>query len=158
VWFPRCYATYQNILPAPIVLLDEGVFIAPDSVELFDTLGSNFTDYYQAKGLDWRRLAGAKVLKIGGYSARDYIDKVARTDTGTYLDHNVRVNSVVSSYQLPNGNFSQRLGDLASSPVLKHTSLEFSLIPLDSPSGLAETIVVPYVASFNGEPFVDGPS
>ncbi|KAI9513403.1 hypothetical protein F5148DRAFT_3736 [Russula earlei] len=157
-WLPTCYLTYQNILPAPIVLLDEGVFIAPDSDSLFDQFGSNFTDYFAAKGLDWRRLAGAKVLEIGGMPACDYIDSVARTASGNYLDHNVRVNSVLSSYQLPNGNLSQRLGDLASSLVLRQTSLKFSLIPVDSPSGNPECIDVPFVAFFGGNPFDDGPS
>ena len=66
--------TYQNILPAPIVLLDTGVFIAPDSNVLFDQLGPDFAKYFEKKGFDWKRLAGAKVLEIGGVSALDYID------------------------------------------------------------------------------------
>lgn len=70
-----------------------------------------------------------KVQKIGGFPARDYIDKVARTDSGNFLDHNVRVNSVVSSYQISDATLSQRPGDLAASLVLKQTSLLFTLIP-----------------------------
>lgn len=157
-WWPDCYTTYQNILPAPIVLLDKGIFIAPDADVLFNQLGSDFTDYLAAKGFDWRRLAGAKVQRIGGYSARDYIDKVARTESGNFLDHNVRVNSAVSSYQLLNGTFSQNRGALASSAVLKHTSLLFTIIPVNSTTGLPEMIDVPFVAAFIGEPFNDGPS
>ena len=157
-WFPTCYTIYQNILPAPIVLLDTGVFIAPDSDVLFDGFGQDFADYFQKKGFDWKPLAGAKVLEIGGLSALDYIDYVARTASGNFLDHNIRVGSVVSSYQLPSGNFSQRLGDLASSSVLIQTSLNFTLIPTDSPSGTPEYIDIPFVAGFGGQTFVDGQS
>src|SRR5579863_3036682 len=99
---------FQYILPAPIVLLDTGVFIAPDNDVLFDGFGQDFADYFNNKGFDWKRLAGAEVLEIDGLSVLDYIDYVARTLSGNFLDHNVRVNSVVSSYQLPSGNFSQR--------------------------------------------------
>jgi hypothetical protein len=150
--------TYVNILPTPIVLLDKGVFVAPDVDVLFGPPGSNFSNYFKAKGFDWRPFAGAQVLKIGGVPARDYIDTVARTASGNFLDHNIRVNSVVSSYQMPSGNFSQRLGDLASSPVLRQTSLQFTLIPVNSPSGSPECIDVPFVAVFNALPFEDGPS
>jgi hypothetical protein len=157
-WYPSCYMTYENILPAPIVLLNTGVFIAPDSNVLFDHLAPDFANYFEAKGFNWKRLAGAKVLEIGGLPVLDYIDQVAHTASGGYLDHNVRVNSVVSSYSMPNGTLSQRLGDLASSSVLRKTSLKFSLIPVDSPSGSPECIDVPFIASFIGRPFVDGPS
>ncbi|KAI0289964.1 hypothetical protein BC826DRAFT_1106720 [Russula brevipes] len=157
-WIPDCYNTYQNILPAPIVLLGEGVFIAPNSDVLFDQLGSGFADYYRAKGFDWKRLAGARVLRIGGYPARDYIHKIARTESGNFLDHNVRVNSVVSSYQISNASLSQRLGDLATSLVLRRTSLLFTLIPASSTTGLPEKVNVPFVAEFIGQSFDDGPS
>lgn len=159
-WVPNCYLTYQNILPAPVVLLDSGVFIAPDSDVLFDQLGQDFANYFEEKGFDWKRLAGAKVIEIGGIPALDYIDQVARTSSGAYLDHNIRVNSVISSYQLPNGSlpFSQALGDLATSVVLRQTSLKFSLIPVNSSSGSPECIDVPFVASLSANPFTDGPS
>jgi len=150
--------TYQNILPAPIVLLDTGVFIAPDSDVLFDGFGQDFADYFNEKGFDWKRLAGAKVLEIGGLSALDYIDYVARTASGNFLDHNIRVNSVVSSYQLSNTNLTQRLGDLASSIVLSQTSLNFTLITVDSPSGTPEYVDIPFVAAYGGRKFVDGQS
>jgi hypothetical protein len=157
-WLPDCYTTYQNILPAPVVLLDKGIFIASDTDVLFDQLGSDFTDYLAEMGFDWKRLAGAKVLRIGRYRARDYIDKVAHTDSGNFLDHNVRVNSVISGYQMLNGTFSRRLGDLASSQVLKKTSLLFTIIPANSTTGLPEKVDVPFVAAFVGVPFNDGPS
>jgi len=150
--------TYQNILPAPIVLLDTGVFIAPDSDVLFDQFGQDFADYFQKKDFDWKRLAGAEVLEIGGLSALDYIDQVARTASGNFLDHNIRVNSVISSYLTFIGTFLQRLGDLASSPVVRQTSLKFSLIPVDSASGTPESIDVPFVAASLGLKFVDGQS
>ena len=157
-WFPNCYRIFQNILPAPIVLLDTGVFIAPNNDVLFDGFVQGFADYFNNKGFDWKRLAGAKVLEIDGLSVLDYIDYVARTASGLFLDHNVRVNSVVSSYQLPSGKFSQRLGDLASSTILKQTGLKFTIIPVDSPSGTPECIDIPFVAVSGDLTFVDGQS
>ena len=155
-WFPSCYNSYQNILPAPVVILDNGIFIAPDSVEFLNQLGSNFTDFFAAKKFDWKRLAGARVLTIGGLPASDYIDEIARTVSGNYLDHNVRVNSVVSSYRIAGTNFSQRLGDLAGPIFLTQTSLEFSLILVNSTT--PELIDVPFVAGFIGTSFTDGRS
>ena len=150
--------TYNNILPAPIVLLDTGVFIAPDSVELFNQLGDGFTGLLAAKGFDWKRLAGAEVIEIGGLPVRQYIDKIAHTVSGKYLDHNIRVNSVVSSYRISDTSLSQRLGDHASEIFLKQTSLEFLLVPVESISGAPELVNVPFVASFLGENFTDGAS
>jgi len=155
-WFPDCYNSYQNILPAPVVILDNGIFIAPNSVGLLNQLGSDFTDFFAAKKFNWQRLAGAKVLTIGGLPAFDYIDKIARTVSGNYLDHNIRVNSVVSGYWLPNTTLSQRLGDLAGPFFLTQTSLEFSLIPVNSTT--PELVDVPFIASLIGAPFTDGRS
>jgi len=125
---------------------------------LFDGFEQGFADYFTEKGFDWKRLAGAQVLEIGGLSALDYIDQVARTASGNYLDHNIRVNNVISSYAMNNGGFSQRLGDLASSYVVRQTSLNFSVIPVDSTSGTPECIDVPFVSYYPGQPFVDGQS
>jgi len=158
VWYPFCYTTFQSILPAPIVLFGDEVYIVPDSDQLFDQFVPDFANYFEARGFDWKRLAGAKVVRIGDHSARDYIDNLSRTDSGKFLDHNIRVNSVVSSYQLRNGAFSQRLGDVATSEFIKQTDLRFSVIPRDSPSGLAERVFVPFVAYYHGAPFSDGPS
>ncbi|KAH9048867.1 hypothetical protein EDB84DRAFT_1556539 [Lactarius hengduanensis] len=135
-WFPNCYISYQNLLPAPIVILDKGIFIAPDSVEFLNQLGPEFTAFFAAKKFNWQRLAGAKVLTIGGLPASAYIDNIASTVSSNYLDHNVRVNSVVSSYRIVDTDFSQRLGDLAGPLFLTQTSLKFSLIPAftDGPS------------------------
>jgi hypothetical protein len=156
VWFPNCYNAYQNVLPTPIVILDNGIFIAPHSVEFLSQIGSNFTEFFAAKKFDWKRLAGARVLMIGGLPASDYIDEIARTVSGNFLDHNVRVNSVVSSYWIPNITISQRLGDLAGPFFLTQTSLNFSLVPVSST--VPEFVDVPFVASFTGTPFTDGPS
>jgi hypothetical protein len=155
-WFPICYNTYQNILPAPVVILDSGIFIAPHSVEFLSQIGSNFTDFFVTKNFNWQRLAGARVLTIGGLPASDYIDEIARTVSGNFLDHNVRVNSVVSSYWIPNITISQRLGDLASSSFLTQTNLNFSLILANST--VPEFVEVPFAASFIGTSFTDGPS
>ncbi|KAI0299441.1 hypothetical protein B0F90DRAFT_1810686 [Multifurca ochricompacta] len=133
-WFPNCYNSYQNILPAPVVILDDGIFIAPDSVELLNQLGPNFISFFAAKGFNWQRLAGARVLTIGGLPASVYVDQIARTVSGNFLDHNVRVNSVISSYRIVGTSFSQRVGDLAGPIFLKQTSLKFLLIPANSKS------------------------
>ncbi|KAH9053619.1 hypothetical protein EDB87DRAFT_1569228 [Lactarius vividus] len=155
-WLPNCYNSYQNILPAPVVILDNGIFIAPDSVEFLSQLGTNFTDFFVAKKFDWQRLAGARVLTIGGLPASEYIDEIARTVSGNFLDHNIRVNSVVSSYRILNTTFSQHLGDLAGPVFLTQTSLNFSLIPVNSTT--LEFVDVPFVSSLIGAPFTDGPS
>lgn len=156
LWLPYCYFTYNNLLPAPIVLLDNGVFIVPDSEKLFDKIGSGFTSFLAEKGFDWKRLAGAEVIEIDGLPVLDYIDKIARTVTGTYLDHNVRVNSVVSSYRIVGSEWSQRFGDHASELFLKQTSLDMLLIPNGSTS--PEMVNVPFVAEFVGNDFADGSS
>ena len=96
------------------------------------------------------------MLTIGGLPASDYIDEIARTVSGNFLDHNIRVNSVVSSYWFPNITISQRLGDLASQSFLTQTILNFSLVPINST--VPEFVDVPFVASFIGTPFTDGPS
>jgi hypothetical protein len=157
-WFPNCYMTFENVLPAPIVILDTGVYIAPNSVELLNQFGDGFSGFLAAKGSDWERLAGAEVIAIGGLPVRQYIDKIAGTVSGNYLNYNNRVNSVVSSYRISNSGFQQRLGDHAIEPFLKQTSLNFSLIPVGSTSGKPENVSVPFVALFGGNGFTDGPS
>jgi hypothetical protein len=157
-WQPYCYFTYNNILPAPIVLLGDDVFIAPNSVELLDKIGNGFTSFFAEKGFNWKRLAGAKVIEISGLPALEYIDEIAETVTGTYLDHNVRVNSVVSSYRIVGSDWSQRLGDHASQLFVKQTSLDILLIPEGSPSGASEMVTVPFVAALIGNDFSDGSS
>ncbi len=139
-----------------MVILDKGIFIAPDSVEFLNQLGSGFTGFFAAKKFNWQRLAGARVLTIGGLPASLYIDSIAHTVSGNYLDHNIRVNSVVSSYRIVDTDFSQRLGDLAGPLFLRQTSLKFLLIPVNST--IPEFVDVPFVASFIGAPFTDGRS
>ncbi|KAI0075954.1 hypothetical protein K474DRAFT_1317140 [Panus rudis PR-1116 ss-1] len=156
-WFPNCYTTFQNILPAPIVNLEENgkqnVFIAPDSVEFINLLGANFTNHFEQIGFNWQRLAGAKVLAINGQDPFDYIDLIARTESGNYLDHGVRVNSVFTSYRISGTDFSQRLGDLAGPAFPDRDSLTFRLIPVNSSK--PETVTVPYFANYLGAPFTD---
>jgi L-fucose mutarotase/ribose pyranase (RbsD/FucU family) len=158
VWIPYCYLTYNNLLPAPIVLLDTGVFIAPNSVELINKLGHGFTSILAEKGFDWKRLAGAEVIEIDGQPVLDYIDKIAKTVSGDFLDDNVRVNSVVGGYRIVGSEWSQRFGDHASEQFLKQTSLEMLLIPKGSASGTPEPVNVPFVAAFLGNDFADGSS
>lgn len=49
---PGLLQCLPNILPAPVVLLDKGVFVAPDSVELLRQFGKDFTRFLAAKGFD----------------------------------------------------------------------------------------------------------
>jgi hypothetical protein len=87
-----------------VVILEENgaqdVFVIPDSPQLVPLVGANYTAFYESIGFDWQRLAGAKVLEIEGMAPLDYIDLIADTISGNYLDHGVRVNSVVSSYRI----------------------------------------------------------
>ena len=141
------------MLPAPVVILDTGIYIVPDLVEFINLLGSNFTDFYTARKFDWQRLAGARVHAIDGLPALDYINKIANTVSGNYLDHNVRVNSVVSSYRIAGESFSQRFGDLAAPLSVRRTHLKFSVTTVNSTT--PEIIDVPIIAAFLGNPFTD---
>ena len=132
------------------------MFIAPDSVQLLELLGTDFTDIFDNMGFDFRRLAGARVLDIGGMDAYAYADLIARTESGNYLDHGVRVNSVFSSYRMVADAYSQRFGDLAGPLVPTRDSLTMKLIPANSTK--AETVEIPYLADFLGASFTDGPS
>ncbi|KAF9557813.1 hypothetical protein CPC08DRAFT_639808 [Agrocybe pediades] len=156
-YFPSCYNAFQNILPAPVVSLEENgvqnLFIAPDSVEFISQLGTNYTGFFDSIKFDWKRLAGAKVLQIEGMNAYDYVDLIARTVSGNYLDHGVRVNSVFTSYRISASDFSQRLGDLAGPLDVTRTSLNFKLITANSTK--VENVKIPYLANFLGNPFTD---
>ncbi|KAJ8083189.1 hypothetical protein PM082_009058 [Marasmius tenuissimus] len=156
-WLPDCLGFFQNILPTPIVSLEQdgeqAIYVAPDAVEFISLLGDEYTGYFESIGFDWTRLAGAKVTAIEDQDPYDYVDFIAKTVSGNYLDHGVRVNSVFSSYRISNGDYSQRLGDLAGPTGVQRTSLKIKLIPLDTKA--EETVTVPYLANFLGNPFTD---
>lgn len=143
-------------MPAPVISLDENgvqsLYIAPDSVELFLQLGSVFTGFFDSLNFDWQRLAGARVVQIEGQYPYDYVDHIASTVSGNYLDHGVRVNSVFTSYRI-SGGLSQRVGDLAGPSFISQTTLEFQLIVVNSSQ--VETVTVPYLSNFIGAPFTD---
>lgn len=69
-WFPDCYRTFQNLLPAPIISLlkdgKEDVYVVPDLLEFIPLVGAGYTAFLQKIGFNWQRLAGAKVLEIQG--------------------------------------------------------------------------------------------
>ncbi|RDB23935.1 Peptidase S41 family protein ustP [Hypsizygus marmoreus] len=156
-WFPDCYTAFQNVLPAPVITIEEnsvqGVYIAFDSVEFLSQLGPEFTSYFDSIGFDWKRLAGAKVVQIEGQDPYAYVDHIASTVSGNYLDHGIRVNSVFTSYRISGGTFSQRLGDLAGPNDVSKDSVTFRLIAVNSTK--VETVKIPYLASFLGIPFTD---
>lgn len=134
----------------------QGVFIAPDLVEFLTQLGDEFTSFFDARGFDWKRLAGAKVVEIAGQAPYDYVDFIAKTVSGNFLDHGVRVNSVFSSYRISGTTFSQRIGDLAGPTGVKQTSLQMKVILANSTQ--VETVDIPFVANYLGVPFTDGAS
>ncbi|KAI0772808.1 hypothetical protein BD413DRAFT_34506 [Trametes elegans] len=155
-WFPDCYTQFQNILPAPIVTLEENgeqsVFVAPDAVEFISLLGTNYTSFFDSTlHFDWRRLVGAKVLEIEGVPAYDYAERVARTQSGNYLDLGVRVNSAFSSYRISGTDYSQRVGDIAGPAIPVQETLALTLVPVNATR--AETVRVPFLASYAGESF-----
>ena len=155
VYLPHCYLAYFYLLPASVVLLDTGIHIAPDSDTLFDGLGHNFTSFYEEKGVDWKRLAGARVLEIEGRPAWEYIDYIADNVAGDILDHNARTNLAFSTYFFDNSTHLRLFGLVASRNFLMETSLELSVVPVNSTSKEPERVKVPFVASYLGEPFED---
>jgi hypothetical protein len=162
VWTPNCYAIVQNVLPTPIVSIEvngtQGIYIAPDLLEFVPLVGEVFTGYYDSINFDWQRLAGAKVLQIEGQDAYDYVDFIAKTEVGTYLDHGVRVNAVFSSYTLSGTDFSyqQSPGILAEATFPERNNLTFSLITVNSTQ--PENVTVPHLAFYGGAEITDSQS
>lgn len=158
LWISNCYGVYENLLPAPIVTLEqhgaEGVYVVPDLDEFVPLLGSNFTDYYASAKFDWKRLAGARVVEIEGQDPYAYAEGVAHAQSGNYLDHGVRVNSVFSSYRISGTDYSQRFGDLAGSAFPDKESLKMKVHVVNA--SRAETIKVPFLASYGGVAFTSG--
>ncbi|KAI0372476.1 hypothetical protein BV20DRAFT_1050796 [Pilatotrama ljubarskyi] len=154
-WFPDCYTQFQNLLPAPVVTLEENgvqnVFVAPDSVEFVSLLGTNFTSFFDSIKFDFRRLAGAKVLEIEGVDAYAYAQRIAETQSGNFLDLGVRINSAFSSYRISGTDFSQRFGDISGPQFPTQNTLTMRLIPVNSTR--VETVKVPFLASYLGAPF-----
>ena len=157
VWLPNCYLNWEALLPTPIASLSvdgiESVYIAPDVVDFVSSIPPGFTSFYESIGFDWQRLAGARVLQIEGMDPYDYVDWVADTVTGTYLDHGVRVNSVFTGYRLSGSLFSQKFGDLAGRAFDPIENLTFSLLPVGATQ--AENVTVPFLDVFLGHGFSD---
>jgi hypothetical protein len=149
-------------LPAPVISLEvagvQNVYITPDLVELIPLLGDEYTGYFDSINFDWKRLAGAKVLEIEGQPAYDYVDYLAKTRSGNYLDHGVRVNSVFTGYAITGTNYhyAQRFGGLAGPLFPDKQNLTFTLIPANSIK--PEVVTVPYLSSYGGVAFTDGAS
>ncbi|PIL29017.1 hypothetical protein GSI_09065 [Ganoderma sinense ZZ0214-1] len=158
LWITKCYGVYENLLPAPVVTLEqngaEGVYVVPDLDQFIPLLGSNFTDYFASAKFDWKRLAGARVLEIEGKDPYAYAEHIAHTQSGNYLDHGVRVNSVFSSYRISGTSYSQRFGDIAGSAFPDKDTLTMKVHVVNATK--AETIKVPFLASFAGVPFKNG--
>lgn len=157
VWMPSCYINWEAVCPTPIVSLSVGgrerVYIAPDVGDFISLAPDGFTRYFNSIGFDWKRLAGAEVLQIENMGPYDYVDLIANTVSGNYLDHGVRVNSVFTSYRLLGSSFSQRFGDLAGRPFSPIENLTFVLIPVGTTK--PETVTVPFLHVFMGSNFSD---
>ena len=134
----------------------QDIFVIPNLIDLITLLGPEFTGFFKSINFDWQRLQGAKVLSIEGMAPLDYVDFVASTVSGNYLDHNVRVNSVFSSYRIVNTSFSQRFGDLAGPPIPTQDNLTMSLMLANATE--AEDVTIPFLANFIGTPFTDSAS
>lgn len=162
LWYPNCYVVLQNLLPAPVVTIEmdgtEGIYIAPDLNEFIPLLGPEYTSYFDSINFNWRRLAGAHVLEIEGQNAYDYIDFVASTEAGMYLDHGVRVNTAFSSYLISpvDLSFQQRFGVLAGPLFPDRNNLTFKLITVNSTEH--ETVTVPYLTYYRGAAVTDAQS
>ncbi|EAU84152.2 hypothetical protein CC1G_08693 [Coprinopsis cinerea okayama7 len=158
-YVPQCYTSYQSVLPTPITSLydpetdEHSIYVAPNAVELMTLMGTNYTDYFDEIGFDWKRLAGAKVLSIDDMDPYDYVDKIANTISGNYLDHGIRVNLVYTSYRIASNEWSQRVGDLAGPIEVTRPDLPMRLIPVNSTE--PEDVRVPFYALFIGYPFED---
>lgn len=157
VWIPHCYINWEAVCPTPIVSLSVGgrerVYIAPDAVDFVSLAPNGFTGYYDSIGFNWKRLAGAEVLQIESMDPYDYVDLIADTVSGNYLDHGVRVNSVFTSYRLLSSLFSQRFGDMVGRQFSQIESLTFVLIPVGASQ--PETVTVPFLHIFTGNSFSD---
>jgi hypothetical protein len=122
-------------------------------VEFLALIGPDFQAHFASIGFNFTRLAGARVLAIEGQNPYGYVDNIASTVSGNYLDHGVRVNSVFTSYRISGTDFSQRLGDAAGPTWLNQDSVRVTLIPVGSVK--PETVDIPFVASYLGQPFTD---
>lgn len=138
----RCFSLTQSFL----FLLHS--ISAPDAASFISLLGTEFTSYYDSIKFNWAQYAGAKVLTIAGMPAYSYVDHIATTYSGNYLDHGVRVNSVFSSYRISGGVWSQRFGDLAGPIFPDLEGLTFELIK--NGSHKIEKVTFPYRASYIG--------
>ncbi|KDN39431.1 hypothetical protein RSAG8_08837, partial [Rhizoctonia solani AG-8 WAC10335] len=108
LWLPSCYwASFQNIVPAPLIALEKNgsqdIYIAPNAEEFISLLGSNYTSYYDEKGFNWKKYAGAKLIK-----------------------------SLFTNYRISGGAWSQRLGDFAGAIFPDKDSLTLSLVAVNS--------------------------
>ncbi|KAF9004946.1 hypothetical protein BDZ89DRAFT_896864, partial [Hymenopellis radicata] len=159
-WFPSCYLTYQSIIPAPIVALEsngsQAIFISPDSVDLLSSLGSNFTNYFDELNFDWKRLADALVISIQGRDPWTYVSDLAEDISGTYLDHNVRINSVFSSYRISQSQYSQRVGDFAGQLSVEQDSVAMKVVLVNSSEPV--NVNIPILAASIGRDFIDAQS
>ena len=142
-------------MPTPVISLAEGgefnIHVAPDAVEFVSLFGDKFTSYYEELGFDWKRLAGAKIVRVEGRSPYDYVDYLASTQAGNYLDHGIRVNSVFTGYRIVGSDWSQKFGIFAGRQFPDKDYLTMSVIPVGSQE--AEELQVPFYARYLGAPF-----
>ena len=163
-YYPNCYLAYQSLLPTPVVSLGtngvQAIHVVPDAAELVDLLGPDYISLLNtvSPGFNVTRLAGARITSIEGQAPYDYVDKIASTEVGGFLDHGIRVSGALSRsyYRISGGQYSQRWGALAGPSGVFRDSLKVTLIPVGENKPLA--LDIPYIASFTGNDFTDGPS
>ncbi|KAL7414430.1 hypothetical protein BDY24DRAFT_385182 [Mrakia frigida] len=161
---PCYWGAFQSILPFPIVALapsansslsDVEIRIAPDATSITRNLGSRFLASYGID--DFSVYNGALVTQINGMPATEYVEFVADTVTGTYLDLGVRTNSVFTSYRLTAAStFSQRFGDFAGILFPDTAGVNMTVQRVNSTT--PETLNAPYQSFYLGEDFSDADS
>lgn len=136
----------------------QAIHVVPDAVELVALLGPDYTSLLNtlSPGFNLTRLAGARITSIEGQAPYDYVDKIASTEVGAFLDHGIRVNGALSYYRISGGQYSQRWGTLSGPSSVFRDSLKVTLIPVGETKPLA--LNIPYIASYAGSNFTDGPS
>jgi len=154
---------YQSLLPTPLVSLEtngvQAIHVVPDVVELVALLGPDYASLLNtlSPGFNLTRLAGARVISIEGLAAYDYVDKIASTEVGGFLDHGIRFNGALSYYRISGGEWAQRWGAVAGPVSVFRDSLKVTLVPVGEAKPL--TLKIPYIAVYAGwNSFTDGPS
>ncbi|KAI0083438.1 hypothetical protein BDY19DRAFT_998585 [Irpex rosettiformis] len=109
----------------------QSVFIAPDTPTLIPLIGPAFASFLSPTGpsptgpsptgpslFNFTHLAGSSALSINGLDPYADANIIAETESGSFLDLGVRVNSTFGRYRITGTDFSQRFGERETVVVL----------------------------------------